>query len=479
MIIAPQPGPQTQFAQTSADIAIFGGSSGGGKTFWLICEPLRHVRNGRFNAVTFRRTYKQITEAGGMWDETMHIYPQLGAIPKIADTRWEFPPQPNERTGASVRFRHLQHENDKVTYQGAQIALLCFDQLEQMSEGQFWYLLQRNRSACGVRPYLRATCNPDPDSFLAELLGWWLNEDGYADKARSGIIRYFIRLNEIITWGDTKQELVERYPDYFERIRQANPTKDPKNTIKSFTFIPSSIFDNKILLETNPEYLANLYALPLIERERLLHGNWKIRPAAGKLFNRVWFPIIDAVPMGGVECRFWDLAASTKKGADYTVGVKFRRVRGAYFITDMIKTQMGPAEVDLLMLNTAVADMQSARETATHYTVRWEIEPGSSGKRDDHRLRQMLRAFDCGGIRPQGDKVVRARPLAGASQHGEIRLLRGDWNEEWLTHMHHQPDWSHDDIMDASTGSYNALSGTMSSTDTVVEMPWQYIGPAL
>jgi len=478
MKIAPQPGPQTQFATTSADIALFGGASGGGKTFWLICEPLRHVRpmkdksgksiSNLFNAVTFRRTYKQITEAGGMWSETMHIYPQLGAVPKVADLRWEFP------GGASIRFRHLQHEQDRMLYQGAQIGLLCFDQAEQFSSEAFWYLLQRNRSMSGIRPYVRMTCNPDPDCFLAEMIDWWLDEDGYPIKDRSGILRYFIRLGEQLIWADTPQELVEQHSDYFERTGV-----DPRYIYKSFTFIPSNIRDNQILMEKNPTYLANLWLLPEIERERLLHGNWKIRPAAGNLFNRAWFiPSIDKVPPLGIECRFWDLAASVKKGADYTVGIKIRRVRDAYFITDMIKVQMGPAEVDLLMFRTALADYENAKESTTHYAVRWEIEGGSSGLRDDHRLRDMLRAFDCGGIRPQGDKVVRAKPLAAASQRGDIRLLRGDWNDEWLTHMHHQPDWSHDDIMDASTGAYNALSGTMMTTEEVITMPWQSIGPA-
>jgi hypothetical protein len=36
----------------------------------------------------------------------------------------------------------------------------------------------------------------------------------------------------------------------------------------------------------NPEYLASLLSLPLLERERLLGGNWKIRPAAGLYFKR-------------------------------------------------------------------------------------------------------------------------------------------------------------------------------------------------
>jgi hypothetical protein len=77
--ISAQPGPQTAFLGTSADICIYGGAAGGGKTVGLILEPLRHVgRVANFTAVFFRRTTPQITNPGGLWDETRNFYPRLG-----------------------------------------------------------------------------------------------------------------------------------------------------------------------------------------------------------------------------------------------------------------------------------------------------------------------------------------------------------------------------------------------------------------
>src|SRR5467141_2108159 len=68
--ISAQPGPQTAFLQTAADICIYGGAAGGGKTVGLILEPLRHVsRVPGFTAVFFRRTTPQITNPGGLWEE--------------------------------------------------------------------------------------------------------------------------------------------------------------------------------------------------------------------------------------------------------------------------------------------------------------------------------------------------------------------------------------------------------------------------
>ena len=59
--IRAQPGPQSVFLSTSADIAIYGGAAGGGKTHGLLLEPLRHVTTNKlFSALFLRRTTPQI-----------------------------------------------------------------------------------------------------------------------------------------------------------------------------------------------------------------------------------------------------------------------------------------------------------------------------------------------------------------------------------------------------------------------------------
>lgn len=260
--IRPQPGPQTTFLSTPADIAIYGGAAGGGKTYALLLEPLRHISNPGFGAVIFRRTSVQVRNQGGLWDESMTLYPAAGAKPKEYDLWWKFP------SGASVSFAHLEHDKNVLDWQGSQIPLIGFDEITHFTSAQFWYMLSRNRSSCGVRPYVRATCNPDSDSWVAELISWWIDQDtGYAIKERAGVLRWFIRLGENIVWGDSPQELVQ-YKD---------PITGKPLPAKSLTFIPSSLSDNLALVEADPGYSANLQALPQVERERLLNGNWKIR----------------------------------------------------------------------------------------------------------------------------------------------------------------------------------------------------------
>jgi hypothetical protein len=72
------------------------------------------------------------------------------------------------------------------------------------------------------------------------------------------------------------------------------------------------VFDNPALLRVNSQYLAWLLSLPTLEREWLLGGNWKIRPAAGLYFQREWCAVVDQAPADLDIVRYWDLAATEK-----------------------------------------------------------------------------------------------------------------------------------------------------------------------
>ena len=162
--IGPQPGPQTEFLSTTADIAIYGGAAGGGKSFGLLLEPLRHYENPKFGAVIFRRHAVQVRNQGGLWDESVELYKQFGGHPREAMLDWEFP------THMTVKFAHLENDSSVYDWQGSQIPLIAFDELTHFTEKQFFYMMSRNRSASGVPGYIRATTNPDADSGLESLL---------------------------------------------------------------------------------------------------------------------------------------------------------------------------------------------------------------------------------------------------------------------------------------------------------------------
>jgi len=105
---------------------------------------------------------------------------------------------------------------------------------------------------------------------------------------------------------------------------------------------------------------AWLLSLPLLERERLLVGNWKIRAAAGLYFKREWCAVVDEVPADLEIVRYWDLAATEKtelNDPDWTVGIKLGRDKnGGCWLLDMVRERANPGDVERLLLNTATHD---------------------------------------------------------------------------------------------------------------------------
>jgi hypothetical protein len=268
-IIRPQEGYQLDFASSSADICIGGGAAGVGKTFSLLLEPIRHKDVEGFGSVIFRRTNPQIRNEGGLWDTSVQLYSSLVATPRQSSLEWFF-------GKSKLKFSNLEYEKNIYDWQGSQIPLIGFDELTHFSKKMFFYLLTRNRSVCGVNPYVRATCNPDPDSWVAEFISWWIDQEtGFAIAERRGVLRYLIVDGENYIWGDSKQEVIEKGWHILEDV--VNKSKiDPSEFVKSVTFIGGSIYDNRELLKENPAYLGNLLAQDKDTQAALLHSNWKV-----------------------------------------------------------------------------------------------------------------------------------------------------------------------------------------------------------
>ena len=430
--IRPQAGPQESFLATPADIAIYGGAAGGGKTFALLLEPLRHVGLKDFGAVVFRRTSTQVRQEGGLWDESAKLYPALGGKAREQRLDWRFP------SGARVAFSHLEYERDRFNWDGAQIPLIGFDQLEHFTRAQFFYMLSRNRSGCGVRPYIRATCNPQPDIWLRQFLAWWIDDkSGYAIEERSGKIRWFIREGDEVIWADSAAELLAVHGDEQQPL--------------SVTFIRAKPTDNKIGLAKDPGYMAKLRALDRVERERLERGNWNIRPAAGLYFRREWFELVEAVPVGGKTVRHWDLAATEEQPStdpDWTVGLKMSRAEsGLFFVEQVLRLRGSPLKVERAVRNTASADGKDV-------AIGLPQDPGQAGKAQAQGFLRGLAGYRVRLRRETGDKVTRAGPVSAQAEAGNIKVVKGPWNDAFFDELENFPE-GHDDQVDALSGAFD------------------------
>lgn len=316
-MIQPQVGFQTKALSTSADIAILGGGAGMGKSFVLLMESTRYTPLKGFFGGIFRRTMPQITNQGALLDQSKKLYPVIGGVLNKTDKLWKF------QDKSSIKLGHLQYDDTVLDHQGTEYGFIGFDELTHFSEYQFEYMMSRLRSVAGINPYVRATCNPDADSWVAKFIEWWIDQEtGYPIKERDGVVRYYTKVLDQRFWADSREELFEtlRHNDDFQ-AEMENAIKAGINInslVKSATFVGGSIYDNKILLSSNPQYLGSLMSLNEVEKKQLLHGNWKVSQDGLHLFEYEAVRNIDSnhpIP-SSFRCITADVA---RFGRDWTV----------------------------------------------------------------------------------------------------------------------------------------------------------------
>jgi len=438
-VLKAQPGPQEAFLSCSADIAIYGGAAGGGKSFALLLDPLRGVHDEHYRAVFFRRSVPNLTNEGGLWQEARAMYEPLGGAPRLAA-----PMRVTWPSGASFTFTHLQHERTKLDHKGGQYTWVGFDELTEFEESQFWYLLSRARSpGSGFRPCMRATTNPDAASWVRGLIDWWIGEDGLAVPGRSGVVRWMRRAGDAIEWHDEEVE-----------------------GSLSFTFIAATVDDNPALLAKNPEYKIFLMAQSRVERERLLGGNWDVSFVRGMFADhRIRCVRPDEVPEGLAIKRYWDLAntevSSRNPDPDWTAGV----LGGLHvdedegetlYLYDCAARRVSGAAKRTWMRAVAEADELERGDVE----IGIEREGGATGSEaaDDY-VTTHLAGYHVTIDNPTGDKVARAARWLGLAERGRVVVVgdaSGQWPEWWPAYKADLEAFPHGkrDRVDATSGLY-------------------------
>ena len=240
----PQPRQAALMARFE-DEALYGGAAGGGKSDCALAEALRQVHIPYYRGLILRKTYPQLSE---LVDRSMEIYKPAFPAAKYNEQKhvWTFP------SGAKIYFGSMQYTKDRTNYQGKRYDFIDFDELTQFLWEEYSYLFSRNRpNGPGTRCYMRAQANPGGIGH-----GWVKERFITAGKPMETI------------WDKVKV----RYPDGHEETRY-----------KSRIFVPSTVFDNKILLANDPDYLTRLASMPEQERNALLYGDWD--SFAGQVFT--------------------------------------------------------------------------------------------------------------------------------------------------------------------------------------------------
>jgi len=258
-----------------------------------------------------------------------------------------------------------------------------------------------------------------------------------------------------------------------QRLHQADPTgtmlEQKRKNIKHIC-LPGEIRNYRKYVK--PKEVVENYVDDLLDPKRLSWGvleeleaelgqygyagqiGQNPTPPGGGMFKVDNFVVVDSIMDNLIEytIRYWDKAASQDEG-DFTAGVKMAKLKdGRYAVLHVEHGQWSTNIREDTIKQTAESD-------GTKVKVGIEVEPGASGKSDAQATVKNLAGFSAFTDRPSGDKVIRADPYSVQVNHGNVILLKGAWNKKYIDELRYFPFGAHDDMVDASAGAFNVLSG--------------------
>lgn len=369
-------------------------------------------------------------------------------------------------SGATARFSHLEYDKDaQDNHQGLEYSAIYFDELGRFSRYQFMYLMSRLRSNADSQSFIKATLNPEPDSWILDFVEWYLTPDGYADMEKSGKVRWFVS-DEAgnLDWANDPDEL---------RAKHGNDC-DPM----SFRFIAASIADNPVLCKLQPKYLTALKNLPRVDREILLYGNWFATPESSGLWKRSWCPLVNHkdLPRMKKTVRSYDLAVSQPSEAnpnpDWTACVKMGLGEdGNYYILHCDQIRDRPAKVHQMIADYCKLDGKGT-------TCGLPRDPSAAGvvAFQTYAKPITLLGYKVKKNSTKGSKIDRFLPFSHASENGLVYMVKGDWNKMFISQLE-VFDGSRskkDDIVDSCSDSFNFLNSNNQVPSNIKFNPDKY-----
>jgi predicted phage terminase large subunit-like protein len=150
--------------------------------------------------------------------------------------------------------------------------------------------------------------------------------------------------------------------------------------------------------------------------------------------------------------RYWDKAGTEGGTGAYTAGVKMSKLKnGTYIVEDVKRGRWASEEREAIIKRCAESDGQKCY-------VAVEQEPGSGGKESAEATVRNLAGFVSSKDRPTGNKVFRADPYSVQVNNGNVKLLTGAWNKDYVDELKHFPNSTYKDQTDASSGAFAKLT---------------------
>jgi hypothetical protein len=267
---APNPGPQHLAYHSKADVLLYGGQPGGGKTALILGLAF----NEHKRTLIMRREY------GGL-DRIIE-----DAL-KIHGSRDGFngspPPRLRTKDGRVIYFRAAHRVGDEQGTMGQGRDLLAIDEATQFAESQVRFMMgwvrtedknQRTRTVLATNPPLQAE-----GLWVVRMFAPWLDER-YPNPAKPGELRW------VISDTDGNDEWVDGPDDCREiRGKLVKPT--------SRTYIPASTKDNPYYLDS--DYERQLDAMPEPFRSLLMGGfKTQFRDADNQVIPTAWIKAAQA-----------------------------------------------------------------------------------------------------------------------------------------------------------------------------------------
>lgn len=244
----PNPGPQTEALHSDADIILYGGAAGGGKS----ALEVGAFFDAHYSGLILRR---EATQLDGLIEFCKEVgEPRYGKF--VGGNENVF----KRNDGGRLKFAGLNQPDDWRKHAGNARDFMAFDEAGEFLAEQVFSLIGWLRS---VRPgqRCRAILGSNPPrggdgEWMFEEFAPWI-EPLFPDPAAPGEIRWAIRVRGTTEWVDG--------PGVYERDGE-------DYTAMSRTFIPAKLDDNPYLKDTN--YRAVLQGLPEPLRSQLLYGDF-------------------------------------------------------------------------------------------------------------------------------------------------------------------------------------------------------------